>query len=135
MALRGPQPWNRDACARNHPLFYTDPDGRTEEELTFALYRVDTGWGARKSNREGTIPEVKNVPKAIPGKDGTPTQESPNTIYACLSSYRPNTDARQGASFVRVRASAVAGVSHAFASNDTAVHASEALEAGEYPQH
>lgn len=102
--------------------------------------------GARKSKREGTIREVKNVPKAIPGKDGMPTQESPNTIYACLSStagqdntvtadYRPNTDARQGASFVRVRAFAVAGVSHAIVSNDSAVHASEALEAGEYPQH
>ena len=32
-ALRDPQQWNRDAYARNHPLIYSDPDGREVKPL------------------------------------------------------------------------------------------------------
>lgn len=100
--------------------------------------------GARKSTHEGNIREVKNVPKAIIGKDGKPTQDSLNKIYAFLSSkvgqnktviadYRPDADAQQVESFVRARASDEDRLPYAITSNNCTVFTFEALKAGEKP--
>ena len=77
-ARRDPQPWNRDANARNHPLIYTDPDGRVNDMLYDVVslgLSLRAVWLDPSSKANGISLAADAALVALPGWRGNPGRQ------------------------------------------------------------